>query len=197
MPEMVACTRCGFTVQMPEGLLGRRVRCFGCNESFVANAVPPPPPKIPRRPRLRDENEEEEAVPFCPRCGKRVDPEVTICPWCGEDFQEEGEAARLRRIAGVRRDWQPHRGQTISQLGSVSLIFGCLSLCLAGLGGLVSVPTGLAAWGMARTDLPLMRDGKMDPSGRTLTENGRSAGLLGALLGVLVALGYGLVLLVR
>jgi predicted RNA-binding Zn-ribbon protein involved in translation (DUF1610 family) len=204
MPEMVACPRCGFKVQMPEGLMGRRVRCFGCNESFLATPAPTPPPTPPPKPlpkkhpppRRREEGDEEEAVPFCPSCGKRVSLDEESCPYCGENFQEEGEEARIRHIAAARRDWRPHRGLTISQLGNISLIFGCISLCLAGLGGLVSIPTGLAAWIMANGDLEKMNSGHVDPAGRLLTENGRSAGLMGAALGVLVAVGYVIVLLI-
>src|SRR6516165_4711710 len=49
MPELVTCPACGFKTQMAEGLLGRRVRCPGCDNRFVA-AADPEPPAEPHRP---------------------------------------------------------------------------------------------------------------------------------------------------
>jgi hypothetical protein len=112
-----------------------------------------------------------------------------VCPHCGEEFEpEDGTRGRKRRpISRVRRDCEPHRGRLIAGLGNFSLIVGGLSLCLLGLGALVSVPVGVAAWLMANHDLAQMRAGAMDPRGKAQTENGRTGAIVGIVLGLLFA----------
>ena len=38
MPELVACPVCGCRVQMADAMLGRQVRCVGCNGVYTATA---------------------------------------------------------------------------------------------------------------------------------------------------------------
>lgn len=196
MPELVTCPSCGCRVQMAEGLLGRRVRCIACQAPFTAEAGTPQPPRptlpppLPRTAAAKrpDEEDDEDRRPFCPGCGRRVGWEVTRCPRCGEELGPENDLRRRLRLGQwVRRDSLPHRGRLIAGLGTFSMITGGLSLCLFGLGSVVALPAGIAAWVMANRDLELMRHGEMGPSGRTQTENGRVAAIVGVTLATLFA----------
>lgn len=63
---------------------------------------------------------------------------------------------------------RPHRGVHI-------LVFGILSL-------VVCQFFGIAAWVMANADLQEMAMGRMDPSGRDMTQVGRICGMVGTAL---------------
>lgn len=63
---------------------------------------------------------------------------------------------------------RPHRGALI-------LVFGILSF-------VVCPFFGIAAWVMGNSDLRDMAAGRIDPSGRDLTQAGRICGMVGTLL---------------
>lgn len=195
---------------MLETSLGKRVRCIACAHAFVADldvpapraqpqrwslppredAPPPPPPPPPER----GDREGPPQGPLCPRCRNRVGWVASACPKCGielepdlELFRRDGGRGREGHRWAHRRDGEPHRGPLIANLGNACLIAACLSLCLFGLGAVVSVPTGVAAWVMANRDLALMRSGLMDPQGRAQTENGRTSAVIGLILSVCFA----------
>jgi len=63
---------------------------------------------------------------------------------------------------------QPHRGVLI-------LVFGILSF-------VVCPFFGVAAWVMGNTDLKEIAEGRMDPTGRDLTQAGRVCGIVGTAL---------------
>jgi hypothetical protein len=65
----------------------------------------------------------------------------------------------------------PHRGAVIP-------VFGILSWLLCPLA------FGIVAWVMGTTDLREMSEGRMDPSGRGLTEAGRILGMINVLLSI-------------
>jgi hypothetical protein len=118
---------------------------------------------------------------------------VSRCPHCGEELEPERDYRRPLRLGrGLRRDSLPHRGRLVAALGTFSMVVGGLSLCLLGFGAVLAVPVGVAVWLMANHDLELMRSGEMDPAGRTQTENGRVAGIVGIVLGTLFAAFYAL-----
>ncbi len=199
MPELVACPVCGCRVQMAEALLGRQVRCVGCNGLFTATAdqaMPeldrPPAPKpqpIPRRYRGR-----QTSRPLCPCCQRPVAWTDAFCPYCGLEFDPEvpPDLTPGRPGGPPRRDCESHRGPLISTMGNVSLVVGGLSVCLFGLGALLSVPLGIVTWVLANQDLARMRQGIMDPAGRESTETGRTGAILGVVLGSLFAACYSL-----
>jgi hypothetical protein len=210
MPEIVTCPVCGCKVQMPEGMLGRRVRCFGCDNRFVAAAesasppgleplsrpsrVPPTPtsadPSLPRPLPPAGNDEPGDRRPFCPGCGRSVPWKARCCPHCGEEY-DEGDATRDRRLQPrFRRDALPHRGALLSTLGNVSLAAGALSLCF-GVAAVIGIPLGAAVWIMAQSDLNQMRAGSMDALGRQPTEAARVSAITGLILSLLFAAGYG------
>jgi hypothetical protein len=195
---------------MPESMLGRRVRCFGCDERFLAtpdSAAPPAPqalpqprpsareiPPAPLPPRPLDEDATHDG-PYCPGCGRNVPWKSRYCPHCGEEFDDPEVARATRGRYRFRRDTVPHRGALLSTLGNISLAAGALSLCLFGASAIVGIPLGIAVWVMAQTDLAQMRDGIMDSHGRHLTETARASAITGLVLSLIFAAGYGAMLL--
>lgn len=73
---------------------------------------------------------------------------------------------------------QPHRGVMILVLGILGLVTQCF-------------PLGLVAWLIGRGDLKSMDAGRMDPTGRSLTQAGVVCGIIAtclAAVGLVVAL---------
>jgi hypothetical protein len=62
----------------------------------------------------------------------------------------------------------PHRGTAVLVLGICGLAI--CAIC------------GIIAWVMGHKDLQAMREGRMDPSGRSLTEAGRICGMISCIL---------------
>jgi hypothetical protein len=205
MPEFVTCPSCGLRVQMAEGLLGRPVRCAGCDHRYVAAADPPAPPRPlpPQRPAragpppgTQDEWDDGGPLPFCPGCGRQVPWEALRCPYCEEELEPELGAGRPRRPWPPRRlDAVPHRGKLLVTLGNISLALGGLSLCTLGAGALLSIPLGVTAWVMASHDLGEMRAGRMDPRGKSAAETARTGGILGVVLGLIFGAFYAVIYL--
>jgi hypothetical protein len=206
--ELLTCPACGCSVQVADALLGRRVRCFTCQHSFLAEARPTPPPPVRREtpplprpvrpPRSYDEDAtNEEGSPFCPGCGRRISWKDLECPYCGEELEPENDPrpAWQRSANFFRRDYEPHRGALIVTLGNLSMIVGGLSLCSFGIGAVISVPIGILALLMANRDLERIRDGHMDPRGKSQTETGRTGAITGIILGTIFASFYALVFL--
>jgi hypothetical protein len=199
MAEFVTCPACGVRVQTSEALLGKAVRCTACQQRFVADPDPPAPARLdspaavpPARrpgPPPPDDLRDEAGLPFCPGCGRRVGWDVLCCPYCREELEPEAPFGR-RPPPLVRRDWLPHRGRTIVVLGNISMALGGLALCTGGVAALGSVPLGVTAWIMAQQDLHQIREGVMDPQGRSDTQAGRVGGILGVALGLIFGIFY-------
>jgi hypothetical protein len=71
-----------------------------------------------------------------------------------------------------RRDCEPHRGELLCLVGTISAICGLTTICLV-LPGLVAIPAGILVGIIARKDLESMNAGLMDPRGRELCERAR------------------------
>ncbi len=193
---------------MPEGMLGRRVRCFGCDERFIATpdsaaARPQEPPYRPGgipsggepKPSGEQGDDSQSGGPYCPGCAMSVPWHARYCPHCGEEFDDAPRDRRADMPPRRRRDAVPHRGQMLSTLGNITLGAGALSLCLMGTGALVAVPLGIAVLFMAQSDLGQMRQGTMDPQGQQMTETARASAIGGLVLGLIFAAGYGAMVL--
>jgi Na+/proline symporter len=111
------------------------------------------------------------------------------------EAEYEGFRRGGRTLDLVRRDYEPHRAALILSLGNVSAIVGGMSLCSFGFGAVVSIPLGILALLMANRDLELMREGRMDPNGKSRTRSGRTGALAGIILGLIFAAFYALVYL--
>jgi hypothetical protein len=204
---------------MAEGMVGRQVRCIACNQRFLADpeVLPPPPPPRPvpahppaqqsvpipqggPGPRADEPEFAADGRPFCPGCGRRVNWDWITCFHCGEQFDLSQDGRRRDRDRfrdRTRRDTIPHRGALIANLGNITLAVGALSLCLFGVGLVVTLPLGVATIVLATTDLGQMRMHQMDIAGRVQTENGRTAAVVGLVLSVVFAAGWALLYLSR
>src|SRR5262245_40727867 len=140
MTSTCVCPSCQRPIQTPPGLAGGLVRCPKCAYIFWATDG-----RAPAR---------EDPPPARKPGGPEPPPYDPRPPW--------------ERPGFVRRDCDPHRGEPLALLGSVSLLFGVMSLCLC-LPALIAVPVGAAVWVTARRDLDKMRAGLMDPEGRPRT----------------------------
>jgi hypothetical protein len=208
MPEFVRCPGCGFRVQTIESLLGKPLRCLACGHSFVptvSSSPDPlerhPQPALPetesvsaRVPRASDSlphnptgvsrsssRSGSEAGALCFACYRPISWKVTSCPHCGTEFEPEEEDQEEPEFP-FRRDCEPHRGGLLLLLGNTSLILGALSLCLCGLGGLGSIPLGGMVCWLATRDLNRMEKGLVDPRGRRVTRDARTAAIVGIVL---------------
>src|ERR1043165_9199486 len=61
MPIQMACPECGQRLTIPEGAVGKKVRCQKCSHVFVAETKsdpqPPPPMELPEPPPIVEANE--------------------------------------------------------------------------------------------------------------------------------------------
>lgn len=197
--ELLTCPHCGCSVQASETSLGRTMRCFGCQKSFVATNVRV---AAPRPDPLADHDKPEGVngirAPFCPGCGKRIAWSDLQCPHCGEELEAEDEkSARRVGYASIRRDGEPHRAALIAALGNVSAILSGLGICTFGFTAWIGVPLGILTVALADRDLQKMREGRMDPNGKHLTQSARAGGIAGTILGLLFAFIFALVYLAK
>ncbi|MDX2148672.1 MAG: hypothetical protein SFZ23_14255 [Planctomycetota bacterium] len=75
---------------------------------------------------------------------------------------------------GMLANLDPHRGVLLLVLGILSLVLGCF-------------PLGIVSWVLGNNDLKSMAEGRMDPSGRGLTQAGKILGIVSV---VLFSLGF-------
>jgi hypothetical protein len=165
MPSIIPCPSCSEQVRVPDELFGKWVKCPRCGQEFAAPASNIPqaivtPPPLPSDPSSS-----------VPKQSADFDPEVEDDrPW---------EDSRLRH---GRMDAEPHRGTLILVLGIVSVVSFGGALCW-GLGSLIGLPLGIAAWVMGHKDLQKIRSNQMDREGEGLTLAGRVLGIVGTVLG--------------
>jgi hypothetical protein len=127
-------------------------------------------------------DEDQEGLPYCPGCGRRVRWEAFTCPFCEEEFEDDRDLRRQhrRRAGPPPRDTEPHRGPVIVNLGNISMTLGILSMC-GGLTAVAGLPVGIVGWVMANGDLEAMRIGTLDTRGRNQTEAGRTNAITGVI----------------
>ena len=167
MPEVVNCPQCDRKLRVPEELLGKKVKCPTCGNTFTATAAaaagaeaapapppPPPPQEAPRSagPKGDFDFQEEERPSRRPQARRE---------------REDEDYDRPRRRGG---DYAPHRGTMI-------LVFGILAIV-----GVCSIVFGPMAWIMGNNDLKEIRAGRMDPEGEGNTNVGRILGMIATCL---------------
>ena len=205
MPELVACPVCDCRILVNEMQLGRRIRCIGCEQTFVAGE--PPPVREPTTYSLGPGEVVDEAPevvhrrveparhrqPLCPKCHRPVGWKDLSCAHCGHEFDPED--SQDRASWHLRRDAHSHRGDLIGQLGGYAFWGGCVASCTGGLGALVALACGIPVLWMARQDLNAMKADRMDPAGRDATEAGCYTAVIGILLALLFSVLWLLLLL--
>lgn len=93
----------------------------------------------------------------------------------------------------MRRDCEPHRGELLAALGTLSFTVSMLS-CFCCLPAVLSVPLGLTVWLLARHDLRQMDRSIVDPSGREMTRTARLDAMTAVFFGALPLLLVGALL---
>lgn len=205
MPTLVNCPTCNRKLRIPEELLGRKVKCPGCQGTFTAQAEEPPPPpgEEPPSPRASDDPRAEGLSPQPPpppppeefseepprRRSRRMDegfPEDE-----GDEERQRDRPSRRRRGGGDYAE--AHRGGLILTLGIISAALSAIGVLLAccWIGGIfapIGIGLGIPAWIMGQKDRGKMQAGIMDPSGRGATTGGWVCGIIGVILGIVALL---------
>ena len=75
------------------------------------------------------------------------------------------------QVGPVQQQLRPHRGTLVLVLGILGLV--CCLIC------------GIIAWILGSADLKEMDAGRMDPSGRGLTQAGKICGIISVVLGII------------
>jgi DNA-directed RNA polymerase subunit RPC12/RpoP len=198
MAAVIDCPSCNRKLNLPDDLLGREVRCPGCNFTFTAapaseTGVPPlrpelvreeaPPSKPPAPARLAAGRIGDEP---CPMCGRPVPDDAIRCAYCGA-YMDQGSTEEPP--GDIRRGYEPDRSALIMALGLISLacspLAGTCCFLFFGVGFIFSIAglgTGIPAWVMGQKDLARMREYIMDPAGRPMTQAGMICGIIGTIL---------------
>jgi hypothetical protein len=173
MTEILTCPNCQRQLQIPEQFLGQTVQCPECRHMFTATSTAvssTPTATSPatagtgaesKKPRYEDDDYD------VPRRRRRFED---------DDYDDEFD---VRRGRPMRQHYDAHRGGVILALGLISLVGG-LSICLP-------VLVGPVAWAMGSYDLREMREGRMDPSGESMTRTGQVLGIIATVLLILFA----------
>jgi predicted Zn finger-like uncharacterized protein len=169
MPEIVNCPQCERKLRVPEELLGKKVKCPTCENTFSASiassAAPTPPRREEPAPRPRSPEEDFQFEERPSRRPPRRDE---------DDDDQDDRPSRRRRPRG---SYAPHRGTLI-------LVFGILAIV-----GVLTIVFGPMSWIMGNNDLKEIRAGRMDPEGESQTNIGRILGMIGTILHGVVIVG--------
>jgi predicted Zn finger-like uncharacterized protein len=206
---LVACPHCGVQLNVPEGLLGKKVRCAKCSTVIETQALPPSPPDpepSPSSPRANaapapepeaelPEAALEDDAPYDLQEDRR---ERQRSRWqADDDDSDDRREPRRRRRRRIRRDLVPHRGATVLTLGILSIVASviCSVLCSI-IGPLMGAGLGLPAVLLGHADLRQITGGNMDPDGESQTRTGMILGYVGLGLSLVAFLLCGVYLVV-
>jgi len=216
MPTIIDCPACTRKLRIPDELLGQKVKCPTCTETFDAvgtpamngsaegsppaapeQSAPPPSSDLPSRsesfdespplsPPGRESDRADEAMRPCPYCGEDIRKTATHCRHCDEDLDDADEER-----SSERRHRPILRRDCESHRGGIVLVLGIVSIVLGAtwILSLIGVVLGIVAWVMGQRDLRKMRAHVMDPSGMGSTQAGYICGIVGTFLSGLGALG--------
>jgi hypothetical protein len=188
MPQQISCPSCARTLNVPDELIGKTVRCPGCKTTFTAQGEAPSAPV------------QAETPPAAGRSRRAA-----------EDDRPRGDSDDAD--ARPRPSGAPHKGGVLLGLGITSVVLAVLSLltggCSSGGGtfcaaccpwivlvawmplvvamlvALVGAILGLIASLLGQRDLGRMNRGEMDSSGRGSTKAGMICGIVGSVICVL------------
>lgn len=160
MPFTIECPQCQRKLNVPETLVGRRVKCPSCGLEFTGSESPPvaapPSPTEPAGYGFAD-------GPVPAKLPRREQL----------DFDEDFGVPREHR--------RPHRGAAVLTLGILGVVLCCCPLMGWILGG--------CAMSMGGADLYEMAKGRMDREGQGLTQAGRILGIIAVAISSLWFLG--------
>lgn len=194
MPIEIVCAGCGQTLRVADEHAGKMARCPQCGTvAPVPAPVPPLAPPIQLQPASAGANP-FAAPPASPLPSPFAQPgpsqplNGTASPFEPSAVPLNPYAAPTTLYPSAATNGRVHRGGavlTFGILGLVMLPFGlmcCLPL------GVLPLGFGITAWVMGGSDLRAMRDGQMDPSGRSLTLTGMILGIVATSLFALVVI---------
>lgn len=113
------------------------------------------------------------------------------------DIQAQTPVPPWEEPGCFRLDCEPHRGEFLKVIASVSVAVSFLSICpLTYIAVILALPLSLSIWFLARHDLALMRKGQIDPNGEGLTDAARRISFGAFVAAVIVAAFWGFILLI-
>jgi hypothetical protein len=209
MAFSIQCPACKRKLNVPDTLLGKRVKCPSCGEGFQASqtpseaenakkaklpltegiapapkrsASPPPSKKVEEEPEAETEYENEEEEEPKPRARQRRSRDDD-----DEDGDERRPARRARREDDEDDDdyERPRRRRRRQpHRGGLVLTLAIVSMVVSccALGGLIM---GAIALNMANKDLSDMAAGRMDDSGYGITMAGKICAIIGLVLALI------------
>jgi hypothetical protein len=180
MPIEVICSSCQRPLRVPDDLVGQRVKCPSCANTFTAE----------------ESGKAQESVE---QTKERLSSGKT-----GPKGLDEPPPPRRDEAEPPPPPWSPS-GDSVAHRGPLILTLGIISCSLGGLGVLAyagmlccglfafagllcsacAVGLGLPSWIMGQRDLKKIRNGEMDPEGEPSTKRGWICGTVGTILGAL------------
>jgi len=181
MPQSIECSDCKQQLQLPESMIGKRVKCPLCGSMFVAKS-PDEPYQLSREEREREDDERRRREDEERRREEERRPRRDDDRRRSRDDDDDDDRRRRRDRYDDDDDYgrggyrRPHRGGLILTLSIIGL---CTFCCIVGL------ILGPVSWVMGATDLAEIRRGRMDRSGEGLTQAGMIIGIISTVLTVL------------
>lgn len=212
MALIVDCKSCGRKLRIPDELLGQKVKCPTCGETFDAQAngaaepppapppaveappaaAPPPPAPEPAVSKPRSagygflEIGEEHTEPKPPSERPIATPTEPPSDIRRRDDDEDDDDEDYRPWEGKRRGLQ--RRDVEPHRGTLVLVLGIVSIVLSVLLGPLGLALGIPAWIMGHRDLNRMKRDEMDRDGQGQTQAGWICGIVGTCLGAIYGL---------
>lgn len=167
------CPACGKRLRTTDDKAGQTAPCSGCQQPVTVPVAGDGANSIQAGALSAEGSEAGEELKNCPMCGEQVRARANRCRYCGENLQEDD---------GADSTVEPHRGTLILALSLIGLM-----TCLGGPCGIMGVVLSIIVLVLAHQDLRAMNEGRMDSTGRGLTQAGRiiawiQIALIGALM---------------
>jgi hypothetical protein len=192
MPTTVDCPACRRKLRVPDRLHGKQVKCPECGDTFASiPGLDLPPASVqpetlvypPDANPLAGSQAADLPAPSPPAREMNPNPRAESAPARLED-EEDSEEDRWES-RGVRRDSEPHRGQTVITMGVISVVCGGISMVGCPFLGVFGLGLGIPTWVMGHKDLKKMHSGIMDSRGEAQTRTGLVCGIVGTILSIL------------
>jgi DNA-directed RNA polymerase subunit RPC12/RpoP len=166
MAEIIACPNCQRQLQIEEAIFGDVVQCPKCAYRFMVTAA------------MKTALTPAEPLPAAAKPPRKADWNPAHDRWV-EDDQDDFDirGPRQRRFDDDDDDdWPRRRRHPEPHRANIILLLAILSVAVA------PIIVGSIAWILGRADLRAMDEGRMDPSGRPMTQAGAMLGLVLAIL---------------